>query len=234
MSGPRPGEIEAWAAAQGYLRLVGLDEAGRGPLAGPVVAAAVVLPGPCPIEGLDDSKKLSAARRSALFDEIQHHALAFGVSAAEPPEIDRINILRASLAAMARAWGQVVEQAPALRSALVLVDGRERAPLPADVEQRTFIQGDGRSLHIAAASILAKVTRDRIMRAEAEDHPAYWFESNKGYPGPRHRAALHWLGPSTIHRRSWAFMDGLIWNGVRRFERPEPQGRLFGDDLAPL
>ena len=203
MSGPRPGEIEAWAAAQGYLRLVGLDEAGRGPLAGPVVAAAVVLPGPCPIEGLDDSKKLSAARRSALFDEIQHHALAFGVSAAEPPEIDRINILRASLAAMARAWGQVVEQAPALRSALVLVDGRERAPLPADVEQRTFIQGDGRSLHIAAASILAKVTRDRRMLAYHERWPVYGFDRHKGYPTAAHRAAILEHGPCEIHRRSF-------------------------------
>jgi ribonuclease HII len=90
-----------------------------------------------------------------------------------------------------------------------------------------IVGGDATCLSIAAASILAKVTRDRIMRAEAEHFPAYWFESNKGYPGPRHRAALQWLGPSTLHRRTWAFMDALVWPGIARTERPEAQGRLF-------
>ena len=92
---------------------------------------------------------------------------------------------------------------------------------------RSIVRGDASCLSIAAASILAKVTRDRIMRAEAEHYPAYWFESNKGYPGPRHRAALQWLGPSVIHRRSWVFMDALVWPGVGRFERPGFQRSLF-------
>ena len=92
---------------------------------------------------------------------------------------------------------------------------------------RMIVRGDASCLSIAAASILAKVTRDRIMAAESEHYPAYWFESNRGYPGPRHRAALQWLGPSPIHRRSWAFMDGLAWPGLERSERPDPQGTLF-------
>jgi ribonuclease HII len=90
-----------------------------------------------------------------------------------------------------------------------------------------IVKGDARSLSIAAASILAKVTRDRIMRDEARHYPAYAFEHNKGYPGPTHKAALHAFGPSTIHRRSWVFMDGLVWNGIRRYRRPDPQQRLF-------
>jgi ribonuclease HII len=97
----------------------------------------------------------------------------------------------------------------------------------------TVVKGDATCLSIAAASILAKVTRDRLMRAEAVHHPAFGFEGNKGYPSPRHRAALHWLGPTTIHRRSWVFMEGLPWNGIPRLMRPDPQGVLFDEMGSP-
>ena len=197
------GQIESWARDQGYGQLVGLDEAGRGPLAGPVVAAAVALPDPCPIEGIDDSKRLDEARREALYELIFEHALAVGVSAAEPAEIDEINILRASLAAMARAWAQVVEAQAALRGALVAVDGNQQAPLPRGVEQRTFVKGDARSLNIAAASIIAKVTRDRRMVAYHQEWPVYGFDRHKGYPTVVHREAVRVHGPCPIHRRSF-------------------------------
>lgn len=197
------GQVEDWARAQGYGRLVGLDEAGRGPLAGPVVAAAVVLPLPCPIEGLDDSKKLSERQREALFGPILEHAIATAICEIDAATIDRMNILRASLRAMALCWESVVRGQPDLEGALVLVDGNQRAPLPEVVEQRPIVKGDARSLHIAAASILAKVTRDRIMREHHERWPAYGFDRHKGYPTAAHVAAIHAHGPSPIHRRTF-------------------------------
>lgn len=198
------GQIERWAHDQGYRQLVGLDEAGRGPLAGPVVAAAVALPHPCPIDGIDDSKRLDAGEREALFVLIHEHALAVGVSAAEPAEIDEINILRASLAAMSRAWAQVAARRSELRGALVAVDGNQPAPLPRGIEQRTFVKGDARSLNIAAASIVAKVTRDRRMVAYHQDWPVYGFDRHKGYPTVAHREAIRVHGPCAIHRRSFS------------------------------
>jgi ribonuclease HII len=197
------GQIEAWAAAQGYGRLMGLDEAGRGPLAGPVVAAAVVLPDPCPIVGLDDSKKLTERQREALFEPILQHAVASAISEVDAPTIDRMNILQASLRAMALCWEDIIGDQPDLASALVLVDGNQRAPLPDGVEQRPIVKGDARSLHIAAASILAKVTRDRLMRKHHERWPVYGFDRHKGYPTAAHVAAIHEHGPSPIHRRTF-------------------------------
>jgi ribonuclease HII len=188
--------------------VAGIDEAGRGPLAGPVVAAAVVLPARLPAiltERLDDSKKLTATRREALYEVIAGCA-AVGVGIADVDEIDRINILRATFAAMGRALtglGMAVDVA--------LVDGNQKPPLACRVE--CLVGGDGLSLSIAAASIIAKVTRDRLMLRLAEQFPGYGWERNMGYGTAEHRAALTRLGPTPHHRRSFApvadLFDGL-------------------------
>lgn len=203
---PVCGQVEDWARAQGYGLLIGLDEAGRGPLAGPVVAAAVALPDPCPIDGIDDSKKLSEARRELLFEAIRTHALGYAVCVVEHGEIDTLNILHAAMAAMARAHHDLVTRIPELAAALALVDGNRRAPIPSDVEQRPIVKGDARSLNIAAASILAKVTRDRIMVRYDAQWPCYGFAQHKGYPTLAHRAALREHGPCPIHRRSFRLL----------------------------
>lgn len=197
------GEVETWARDQGYGQLIGLDEAGRGPLAGPVVAAAVCLPTPCHMEGIDDSKRLSPGQRAALFDILRQEATAWSVSIVEHDVIDEVNILQASLLAMERAWAELVATAPSLRGALALVDGNQRVALPADVAQVTLVKGDARSVHVAAASILAKVTRDRIMLAHHATWPEYGFDRHKGYPTRHHLEAVSNLGPSPIHRRSF-------------------------------
>jgi len=202
------GEVELWARAQGLSLLIGLDEAGRGPLAGPVVVAACALPDPCPLEGIDDSKKLTEAAREALFEPILACALGVGLVVVEHDVIDEMNILRASLHGMALAWEQLVSQHPHLRASIVLVDGRDRAPLPADIDQRPLIKGDARSLNIAAASILAKVARDRIMHVYHGEYPAYGFDRHKGYPTVAHRAAVERHGPSPIHRKSFNMPAG--------------------------
>lgn len=177
--------------------LAGVDEAGRGPLAGPVVAAAVILDPARPIEGLADSKTLTARRRDALAAEIRDHAWV-GVGIAEPAEIDRLNILHATMAAMARA----VARLP-LQPARVLVDGNrvpEALPCPAEA----LVKGDAREPAIAAASIIAKTLRDRLMADAAIRWPGYGFEKHKGYPSAAHRESLMQLGPCPIHRRSYA------------------------------
>lgn len=202
------GQVETWARGQGFGALIGLDEAGRGPLAGPVVAAAVALPDPCPIEGLNDSKALREDTREALFELIVARADAWAIAWSEPEEIDRINILRASLQAMATAWSEVVAKVPGLGDALVLVDGNQRAPLPGGVDQRPIVKGDARSLNIAAASILAKVARDRRMVEYDSVWPGYGFARHKGYPTRQHRDAIARLGPCPIHRRSFSMPAG--------------------------
>lgn len=193
------------AAAGG--RVAGLDEAGRGPLAGPVVAAAVVFRGPP--DGalavlLDDSKKLTAARRDAAFAALREAAdagaLEFGIGAASAAEIGRLNILQATWLAMRRALLRL----PAAPS-LALVDGNAAPPLPCPV--RTVVGGDARSLSIAAASILAKVTRDRAMARLDRRWPGYGFAAHQGYPTAAHRAALARLGPCPHHRRGFAPVD---------------------------
>ena len=197
------GQVEVWARGQGIGLLIGLDEAGRGPLAGPVVAGAAALADPCPIDGLNDSKALSGKVREILFERIHEEALAFGVAVVSPEEIDRINILQASLRAMGLAWKQLVDYRKDLAEAVVLVDGNKRAHLPGHIDQRPIVKGDARSLNIAAASILAKVTRDRIMLKAHETWPQYGFDRHKGYPTAQHRQALRDHGPCPIHRRSF-------------------------------
>ena len=194
--------------------VAGLDEAGRGPLAGPVVAAAVVLAEP--IIGLDDSKKLNVKERDALFDEIWTSAAAVGVGIAEPEEIDEKNILRASLDAMVEAFF-ACEEAYREEIGGAILDGNQLAPMPERVVQRTLIGGDRKSPSIMAASIIAKVTRDRRMIQEAARFPGYGFEQHKGYPTPAHRAALRKLGATPIHRRSFAPVRDIV-----------SQGDLFG------
>ena len=176
--------------------VAGTDEAGHGPWAGPVVAAAVILnPQDLP-EGLDDSKKLSETKREALFDVIQEKALAIGIADVSPEEIDEINILQASLDAMTRS----VESLDP-RPSYVLVDGNKSPWL--SVPHETLVKGDSRSLSIAAASIIAKVTRDRLMKRLAEDFPEYDWASNKGYGTRAHQEALKTHGVTQHHRKSF-------------------------------
>lgn len=177
--------------------MVGVDEVGRGPLAGDVVAAAVVLKSPSQIRGLADSKKLSPAQREALDGQIRERARAFAVSRASPEEIDEINILQASLLAMSRAV-----DALELTPDLVLVDGRQ---LPRwSYHAIAVIKGDAKVPAIAAASIIAKVQRDQEMRLQHKRWPHYGFAAHKGYPTKAHMAALNLHGPCPIHRRSFA------------------------------
>jgi len=180
------------------LLVAGVDEAGRGPLAGPVAVAAVILDPRRPIQGLDDSKKLSAARRDALFDLIQAHALAWQVTLVSAAEIDRVNILQATFQGM-RECVAALKPVPAL----VRIDGHQVPPglaLPA----QALVGGDGLDAAIGAASILAKVTRDRWMQALDERHPGYGFARHKGYPTREHLDALARLGPCPEHRSSFA------------------------------
>ncbi|NWH07125.1 MAG: ribonuclease HII [Alphaproteobacteria bacterium] len=177
--------------------VAGVDEAGRGPWAGPVVAAAVILdPARVPF-GLNDSKKVSEARREALYEAIMAQALAVHYCAIEAEEIDRLNILEATMRAMA-ASVQALKVAPHC----VLIDGNRAPPLP--IRTRTLIKGDAQSLSIAAASIIAKVTRDRIMQARDAIFPDYGFARHKGYGTAQHEAALYRFGPCTEHRQSFA------------------------------
>ncbi|RMD79246.1 MAG: ribonuclease HII, partial [Gammaproteobacteria bacterium] len=184
-------------SAGGEGPLAGVDEAGRGPLAGPVVAAAVILDPARPVAGLADSKRLTPGRREALAALIRERALAWALGEAGSEEIDALNIHRATLLAMERA----VRALP-LRPARVLVDGRHLPPLPCPGE--AVVGGDGRVAAIAAASILAKVRRDGILEELDRRHPGYGFARHKGYPTPQHLEALARLGPCPAHRRSFA------------------------------
>ena len=201
-SGPI-GAVDVWAADTHRTPLMGVDEAGRGPLAGPVFAAAVVLPHPLPdrVAGLDDSKRLSHTVRVELAAIIARHALAVGVGRADAPEVDQINILEATRAAMNRA---VVAASRRLgrRPETLFVDGH--LPLPNYAgEQWPLVKGDGRSWCVAAASIIAKVARDRWMTILDGRYPGYGFARHKGYGTKAHRRALVTLGPSPVHRRSF-------------------------------
>lgn len=181
----------------------GVDEVGRGPLCGPVVTAAVILDPARPIEGLNDSKKLSEARREALFDVICARAVAWCIARAEVDEIDRLNILQATLLAMQRAVAGL-----SLVPSHVFVDGN-RCPLLA-VPCTAVVGGDALVPAIAAASILAKVSRDREMCQLDQDYPGYGLAAHKGYPTPFHLEALQRLGPTPIHRRSFAPVRRLL------------------------
>ena len=181
----------------------GVDEAGRGPWAGPVSAGAVILnPDDLPA-GIDDSKALTHARREALEIEIKARAIAWGVGFASVEEIDALNILHATGLAMCRAI-----EALSVQPVAALVDGNYRFKLPCDIQ--TVVKGDSLSLSIAAASILAKTARDRLMVALDADYPGYGFAGHKGYNAPIHQAALRTLGPCPAHRRSWAPIRALL------------------------
>ena len=189
-------QIEQECYSQGYQVLCGVDEAGRGPLAGPVCAAAVILPANLEIPGLNDSKKLTDKRRRELFPIIKEQAIAYGIGLASHEEIDRINILQATYLAMERAIAQL-----SVKPDMALIDGNRAKDFGIPV--RTVIKGDSLSASIAAASILAKVTRDDLMLEAAQDYPQYQFEVHKGYGTKAHYAALSEHGPSPIHRMTF-------------------------------
>ena len=181
---------------QGYTCIAGVDEAGRGPLAGDVYAAAVILPRDFRPAGLNDSKKLSEKKREALYDIICAHAVAYAIGTASAEEIDRINILRATHLAMYRAV-----QSLCVKPDYVLIDGNPVQGIP--VPNRSIVKGDSRSLSIAAASILAKVSRDRYMQDLDKQYPQYGFAVHKGYGTKAHKEAVWQYGPSPEHRRSF-------------------------------
>lgn len=188
--------IEDGFYAEGVQLICGVDEAGRGPLAGPVCAAAVILPPHTEIPGLDDSKKLTDKRRRELFPVIQEQAIAYGIAIATEQEIDEINILQATYLAMERALSQLK-----VKPDLALIDGNRAKDFGLPV--KTVVKGDSLSANIAAASVLAKVTRDDMMIAQAQQFPGYGFEIHKGYGTKAHYEALRQLGASPIHRRTF-------------------------------
>lgn len=189
-------EYERELLAQGRGPICGVDEAGRGPLAGPVCAAAVMLPPELDIPGLNDSKKLTEKKRDAVYDLILHNAVAYGIAFATVEEIEEFNILNATFLAMRRAVDQLSKL-----PGLVLVDGNRDPGL--SLPTACVVKGDGKCADIAAASILAKVTRDRYMLEMAEKYPNYGFEKHKGYGTKAHYEALRAFGPSPIHRPSF-------------------------------
>ena len=194
-------DIEEALTQEGYTHICGVDEAGRGPLSGPVVAAACILPLGCVIEGLDDSKKLTPKKRDALFEVIKANALSYSIASASVEEIDEMNILNATLLAMRRAIAGLSVPAD-----FALIDGNidRDFPLPA----KAVIKGDSLSTSIAAASILAKVTRDRLCMEDDKAYPQYEFAKHKGYGTARHMALIREYGPSPLHRKSFlGFLD---------------------------
>jgi ribonuclease HII len=216
-------ECEATLWAGGARLVAGCDEAGRGPLAGPVVAAAVLLPPQTLLPGLTDSKLLDAPTRDRLFDAVHDVALAVGVGLCEADEIDRLNILRASLLAMRRAVEALTPAPDGL-----LVDGRQTVP-GLRLAQQALVKGDRRSVSVAAASIVAKVSRDRLMVAHDARWPGYGFAGHKGYPAPSHLAALRALGPCPLHRRSYGPVRALLADPP-----PLPPARSRGASVAQL
>lgn len=205
---PDPLLFERRAHEAGYVRIAGIDEAGRGPLAGPVVAAAVVLPEGLLIEGLTDSKKVPAPVRERLFDVIRDRAVSFGIGSADVCTIDKVNIREATIIAMERA---LEELTPSPDFLLIDALTLPRSPLP----QNSLIRGDCRSHSIAAASILAKVTRDRIMHDLHEQFPQYNFRRHKGYGTQEHLALLAEHGPCEAHRKTFSPVAELLAGGWR-------------------
>ena len=190
-------EYENEAYSKGYKRVCGVDEAGRGPLAGPVFAAAVILPRGCVIEGVNDSKKLSEKKREELFEKIKSEALCYSIASVDEKTIDEINILNATFLAMEKAV-----EGLEIKTDFVMIDGN-RAPKHLDIPCQTVVKGDAKSASIAAASILAKVSRDRFMLEMAEKYPEYCFEKHKGYGTKLHYEMLDKYGVSEIHRKSF-------------------------------
>lgn len=190
-------EYENEAYSKGYKRVCGVDEAGRGPLAGPVFAAAVILPRGYIIEGVNDSKKLSEKKREELFEKIKTEALCYSIASVDEKTIDEINILNATFLAMEKAV-----EGLKIHPDFVMIDGN-RAPKHLDIPFQTVVKGDAKSASIAAASILAKVSRDRFMLEMAEKYPEYCFEKHKGYGTKLHYEMLDKYGVSEIHRKSF-------------------------------
>jgi ribonuclease HII len=212
-------ERDLWA--EGHEVVVGVDEVGRGAWAGPISVGAAVLPRDRRVYKIRDSKLLTEAEREILFDRIASWCAAWAVGHATQDECDELGMSAAQKLAASRAMAGL-----GVEPDQVLIDGNWDF-VGGGRRTRRLIRGDATCLSIAAASILAKVSRDRIMRAEGPHFPGYDFEFNKGYPCPRHKAALQWLGPTAIHRRSWVFMDHLPWSGVPRVRPYDPQGELF-------
>lgn len=190
-------ELEILAEKEGYKFVCGVDEAGRGPLAGPVCAAAVILDTSVDIDGINDSKKLSEKKREALYDVIKEKALAFGIAFASVEEIEEHNILNATYLAMNRAIEQLK-----LKADFALIDGN-RVPKDIKIDCKTVVKGDAKSMSVAAASILAKVTRDRLLLEYDEKYPQYGFAKHKGYGTAEHIAAIREFGVSEVHRPSF-------------------------------
>ncbi len=190
-------ELEAIAKAKGYTAVCGVDEAGRGPLAGPVCAAAVILDPDTDIPGINDSKKLSEKKREVLFDVITENAVAYGIAFASVEEIEEYNILNATYLAMNRAIDMLEGRAD-----FALIDGN-RVPTGITVDCQTVVKGDAKSMSVAAASILAKVTRDRLLLEYDEKYPQYNFAKHKGYGTAEHTDAIRKYGPCEVHRPSF-------------------------------
>ena len=211
-------ERELWG--WGHDVVVGMDEVGRGAWAGPISVGAAVVPRDRRVYKIRDSKMLTETEREALFDRIVAWCRAWAVGHAPEQECDEVGMAEAQRRAASRALAGL-----GLEADFVLFDGNW--DFTGAERTRGIVGGDAKSLSISAASILAKVTRDRLMRRADAHYPHWAFASNKGYPGPRHTAALAYYGPSAIHRRSWVFMEHLPYPGVERYVRPDPQGTLF-------
>ena len=197
--------FEKTLSTEGYNAIAGVDEAGRGPLAGPVVSAAVILPFDFDDQGVTDSKKLTLRQRESLYIRIYRQARAVSIGIVDAAEIDRINILQASLLSMAMAVASLRPQPD-----YVIIDGKFGIPSP--IAQQSIVKGDNHSVSIAAASIVAKVSRDHLMQRYHEDFPEFGFDRHKGYPTKAHKAAIAAHGPCWIHRRSY--------KGVREYVDP--------------
>lgn len=189
-------EFEKEALAKGYKSVCGVDEAGRGPLAGPVCAAAVILPEGVIIDGVNDSKKLSEKKRESLFDVIREQARSYSIAYATVDEIEEINILNATMLAMRRAIDGLD-----IKADYAMIDGNKIPPL--DIDAECIVKGDAKSMSIACASILAKVSRDRLLYKYAEEYPMYGFDKHKGYGTKVHREAILKYGPCPYHRKSF-------------------------------
>jgi ribonuclease HII len=211
-------ERRCWQDGKEFV--VGIDEVGRGAWAGPLSVGVAMVPRDRRVYKVRDSKMLTEVEREAMYARVAAWCDAWAVGHASHEECDELGMADAQRLAASRALEQLDFEPDH-----VLLDGNWDFIERGTTEK--IVRGDQTSLSISAASILAKVTRDRIMRTLAEHYPYYAFDANKGYPGPRHKAALQHWGPSAIHRRSWAFMDGLPWTGLRRYVRPDPQGTLF-------
>ena len=195
-------KFERQLASEGYTLIAGIDEAGRGPLAGPVAAACVILKSEGPfVKGADDSKKLSEKRREALFEEIKEKSFAYGISLVDNHRIDEINILQATYEAMRKALADAIKMANGKAPGMILVD---HVHIPeVEIPQMSITHGDSQSVSIASASILAKVSRDRLMKEYDEKYPGYGFAKHKGYGTKAHYAAIAEYGPSEIHRMTF-------------------------------